>query len=160
MKKLHIPLIVLAALLVAVGYFFLCISAAPPTLYINETAVARCGPSAWNWSLYSLVDPANLDYGLENTVAVIPGDTLALRTKQRWWEPRWRIIQGSGSAVFHDEFESVSAQWTGEDTLPVPAVWGESIAELWVSYDGWLRPLVGPNRVRYTFVVNVVSCKH
>jgi len=102
-----------------------------------------------------------LEYGPENIVYIAAGDALTLRTKKaHWWAPRWKIIQGSGSAVFIDEFGSLSAQWAGEDTLPMPAVFGESIAELWVSYNGWLRPIFGNNKVRYSFAVYVTSCQH
>jgi len=164
-KSLRIPLIILAALLVLAGgcsgYFFLCLSAEPPTLYINESTVARCGPVDWNGRFDQVVESVWLDYGPENTVIIPAGDTLTLRTeKTRWWEPGWKKIKGSGYAVFHEEFGSVSAQWTGEDTLPMPAVFGKSIAELWVSYDGWLRFLAGQNRVRYTFAIYAASCQH
>jgi len=164
MKKLRKPLLALEILVVAVialfGCLFLWQSADPPVLYINGTAVARTGPLNWNWSHYSLVPSGLLEYGPENTVYIAAGDTLALRAKKaQWWAPRWKIIQGSGSAVFTDEFGSLSAQWAGSDILPVPVAW-ESIVELWVSYNGWLRPVFGNNRVRYSFIVKVATCQH
>jgi hypothetical protein len=158
-KKLPIAVRILLVLLVTAGLgvacVFLCSTAEPPVLYINDATKARCGPSAWNWSRYSLVSSESLEYSPENTLAVPPGSMLSLRTKKaHWWGPRWRILEGSGSAVYLAG-EPVNVPWTGEDTLSVPEKPGEYIAELWISYNGWLRAVFGHNRVRYSFAVNI-----
>ena len=152
MKKSYRFHLIILALLVAAGYFLLCnISSEPPVMHINKVATARGGPQEWNYSMYSLVESENLYYGPEHTVTVTSGESLTLRTKKaHWWELRWPVLKGSGSAVFFAA-EPVGAQWTGEKSLLAPDIPGEYITELWISY----ITLSGKSMVRYSFVIHV-----